>query len=89
MTKKKQKITKEPDKFRIISTPMFTLKDKVNKQFQFINLKNQFGFDPKVVIVEKVKGKNNTIIIRAVITNEELEARNKLIAEIVDGAVKE
>ena len=68
---------KEPE-IRVRSTPEFKLKDRPPKRrAQPINLKNQFGFIPEVIIIEKVWGKNNRMIVRAVLTPEELEKEDK------------
>ena len=58
-------------KLELRSTPAFKLKDKPGRGYQFINLKNQFGFIPEVIIIEKVRDHTNVIIVRAVLTEEE------------------
>lgn len=66
--------TNEPPKeIRVKSTPVFKLKDKPLRQFQSINLVKQFGFLPDVIIIEKVRGMNNVLIVRAVLTDEEMQ----------------
>ena len=68
---------KEPE-IRVRSTPEFKLKDRPPKRrAQPIKLKNQFGFIPEVIIIEKVWGKNNRMIVRAVLTPEEIEKEDK------------
>jgi len=49
------------------STPPFKLKDKNNRGFQVINLKNQFGFTPEVIVIEKVPGQTNLLVVRAIV----------------------
>ena len=74
----------EPKKkpgIKVRNTPPFKLKDRVNnpqRRFQFIHLKNQFGFIPETIIVEKVWGSNNKIIVRAVMTEAELKKEKAL-----------
>ncbi len=67
---------------RVKSTPPFKLKDKAQRYFQIINLKKQFGFIPEVIIVEKVKRETNKIIIRAVLTEEEIKKEDALIKSL-------
>jgi hypothetical protein len=58
---------------RVKSTPMFKLKDGRGRSWQGIHLRKQFGFVPDVIIVEKMPGQNNRIVIRAVLTEEEIK----------------
>lgn len=66
---------------RVRSTPPFKLKDKPTRQYQGINIKKQFGFYPEIIIIEKVLGHSNTLIIRAVLTEDEIQKENKAIAD--------
>jgi hypothetical protein len=72
-------------KTKVKYTPLFKLKDKPNRQFQAINLKKQFGFLPEVIVIEKVRGANNTIAVGAIYTEEhdkvmtELEEKKKAL----------
>ena len=59
------------DGIRVRSTPPFKLKDKPTRQYQGINLSKQFGFLPEVIIIEKVPGHTNTMVVRAVLTEDE------------------
>jgi len=61
------------DDIRVKSTPSFKLKDKAGRMYQAIHLRKQFGFVPDVIIVEKVPGVNNHIVVRAVLTEEEIK----------------
>lgn len=68
-----KKPKKEPD-IRVKSTPPFKLKDqKLRRRWQAINLKKQFGFVPETIIIEKVHGRNNVIIVRAIMTKEAIK----------------
>lgn len=72
---------KQPD-IRVKSTPPFKLKDKTpRRRWQAINLKKQFGFIPEVIIIEKVWGRNNALIVRAVLTPEEIKKEDKMRAK--------
>ena len=69
----KKEPNKQPD-IRVKSTPPFKLKDQnIRRRWQAINLKKQFGFVPETIIVEKVHGRNNVLIVRAVMTEEALK----------------
>ena len=64
----------EEKDIRVKSTPEFKLKDFPRaRAWQGIMLKKQFGFVPDVIIIEKVHGKNNRIVVRAVLTEEEIK----------------
>jgi hypothetical protein len=63
---------KQPD-IRVKSTPAFKLKDKIGRSWQALNLIKQFGFAPETIIIEKVRGQNNIIIVRAVMTPDEIK----------------
>jgi len=54
----------------VISTPFFKLKDKVGRSYQAIDLEKQFGFLPKMIIVEKAEQGNNVLVVRAVVPEE-------------------
>jgi len=71
-------IPKKNTEVRVKNTPPFKLKDKNGRFYKAIHLKNQFGFVPEVIIVEKVKDKHDTIIVRAVMTPESTEKENKM-----------
>jgi hypothetical protein len=71
----------EADDIRARNTPIFKLKDKQGRRFQAIHLVKQFGFVPEVIIVEKVHGMNNGLIVRAILTKEEKEREDKMRAE--------
>lgn len=55
---------------KIISTPAFKLKDKPHRQYMAINLKGNFGFVPDTIIVEKVKGLHDTMVVHAVVPKD-------------------
>lgn len=69
---------KKDDDVRVKNTPIFKLKDKERRRFQAINLKNQFGFVPEVIIIEKVPGMNNGLIVRAILTDAEKKREDEL-----------
>ncbi len=66
---------------RVRNTPPFKLKDKHGRNFQGLKL-SDFGFIPEVLIIEKVPRSNNTIVIRAVLTEEEVKKENKRLAKL-------
>lgn len=70
-------VTKPEDAVRVKSTPSFKLKDQPSRVWQAIHLKRQFGFVPETIIIEKVHGQNNRLIIRAVLTPEEIAKEDK------------
>lgn len=50
-----------------VSTMPFKLKDKNDRGWKAFHLKSQFGFDPEIIVVSKVKGKNNIIMLHALV----------------------
>ena len=73
--------TKEPEgpEIRFRTTLPFKLKDRPRQRnYQAIHLVKQFGFTPEVIIIEKVIGKNNAFMVRAILTPEEVEKEKKL-----------
>ena len=71
--------TRHEKGIRVRSTPPFKLKDKVNRQFQVINLEKQFGFKPEVIVIEKIHGINNGLVVKAVMTPEALAKEKKQV----------
>jgi hypothetical protein len=67
---------------QVRSTPPFKLKDKESRRYQGINLVKQFGFVPETIIIEKVQGYNNTIVVRAVLTKDELQKEKEILKVI-------
>lgn len=65
---------KDKKELLVLPTPSFRLKDSPHERsFMPINLKVQFGFIPEFIIIEKVPNKNNRLIIKAVLTDEEIK----------------
>ena len=62
---------------RVKTTLPVKLKDKDKRHYQAYHLKELFGFVPEIIIVEKVQGKNNTFILRAIMTPEAIKAEDK------------
>jgi hypothetical protein len=58
---------------RVKTTQPFKLKDKDGRRFVVIKLKEQFGFTPESIIIEKVQGHHNTLVVRAVMTEEAIK----------------
>lgn len=65
---------------QVIASPRIKLKDKAGRGGVVFNLKKDFGFIPDRMIVQKVHGQSNTIVVSAVLTPEMLkkEALGKL-----------
>jgi len=78
MKKIEKKSKQEDPEIRVKNTPEFKLKDRPARQFQVINFLKQFGFVPEVIIIEKIRGSNNKLIVRAVLTPEEIKKEDKL-----------
>ena len=53
------------------------LKDKEGRSKITLHLKTVFGFVPETLIIEKIRGENNTIRVSAALTEEELENEKK------------
>ena len=73
-------MNEEPKKqnTKLRSTIPFKLKDRpFERQWKAINLKSQFGFLPENIIISKLHGMNNTIVLSAVLPNQELTKKKK------------
>ena len=66
---------------RVRSSTPFKLKDKPDRQFMPIHLMKKFGFVPEIVIIEKVRGSNNGLVVRAVLTPEEIKKEDVELAK--------
>ena len=67
---------KQPD-IRARSTQPFKLKDRPERQMKVIHLVKVFGFLPETIVVEKERARNNSIIVRAILTSEEMKKEDK------------
>lgn len=56
-------------------TPAIKLKDKAGRGGIMLTFAKDFGFTPETIIIQKVHGQNNTIIVSAVYPDEVLKAR--------------
>ncbi len=63
---------------KLRSTVPFKLKDKTDRNWKAVNLLSQFGFLPETILISKPHGMNNTVILSAVLTKEELEKERLL-----------
>jgi len=68
---------KTPDGIQVRSTPIIKFKDKAGRGGVKFNLKTDFGFVPEEMIVQKVRGKNNAVVVHAVLTQEQLDIEKK------------
>lgn len=59
------------------------LKDKQGRGGVRYDLKRVFGFLPEVVIIQKVKDKNNTFTLSAVLTDDEIKKEEKLREDLL------
>jgi len=66
----------DPKGIRVRRSPEFKLKDKVNRNFIIIKLKD-FGFIPEVIIINKVFGQTNKFYVNAVLTDDEIKKENE------------
>ena len=69
------------DGYRVKNSWPVKLKDKPGRHMYPFNLKQTFGFVPEVVIVQKIKGENNRIILSAIMTEDELKKEKLQIKE--------
>lgn len=59
------------------STPPFKLKDRAGRGGVEFNLLEVFGFVPDKIVIQKVAGRNNWIVVSAILTERELEKEQK------------
>lgn len=68
---------KKQDRLMVRSTPIFKLRTKEGKNIQGINLAQQFGFSPQVLIFERLLEGKNEFVVRAIIPESELKKIKK------------
>lgn len=79
MSKTKEEIdkivrdSKKPPVLEAKSTPEIKLKDQYGRGGMEFNLREIFGFMPEKIVISKVTGRNNVIVVSAILTPEELE----------------
>lgn len=74
--------SKETTQIKVRNTTVFKLKDKVHRQYVVINMMRSFGFKPDEIIIEKVHGEANKMIVRAILTKEELDKEQEMIKNL-------
>jgi len=62
---------------QVRQTRPMKLKDKKGRQRINLPLKATFGFVPETLIIEKIRGENNTIRVSAILTEAELKKEQK------------
>lgn len=79
----------EADKngLRVRRTVKFRLHD-VDRPYVAVVFKRDFGFVPDAIIIEKVPEVSNTCVVMAVLTKEEAEKEDALLAEREQMALK-
>lgn len=58
---------------KVKTTPWFKLHKEEGKNIQGINLRKQFGFIPDVIVVERMKNRNNVICVHAILSEEQIK----------------
>lgn len=71
----KEKMKKYP-MMKVQSTPPIKLKDKAGRGGVKFNLLRDFGFVPVEIVIQKVAGRNNTIVVSAVVPEGVLQKEN-------------
>lgn len=56
--------------------PKMKFKDRQDRNRMVIDFKKSIGFLPEILIIDKVFGENNAIVVRAVLTDEEIKREN-------------
>ena len=74
----------EKKEIQVRNTPPFKISKKLGKHFQIINLQKQFGFLPETIIIERITSRNNVIIVRAVLTDEEIKKEEKARKKVIE-----
>lgn len=73
---------------QVIASPKIKLKDKAGRGGVVFNLVKDFGFVPEKIIVQKVQGQSNMIVVSAVLTQEMLDkeiAKKKKLNDLAGG----
>lgn len=80
----KNTIAKDLDKkenYRVISTPVFSLKDRPGKRMKIINLVSSMGFVPETIVIENVMGESHKFVVRAFMPESEFQKQMKKAKE--------
>lgn len=64
---------------QVRQTKPYKLKDKAGRQGVRIDFRAVFGFVPDVIVIQKVYGQNNAIVVNAVLTPRELALEKQKI----------
>lgn len=64
--------TKKP-MLQVKSTPQIKLKDKMGRGGIQFNFMRDFGFIPEEIVIQKVQGRNNCIVVSAILPKPILE----------------
>lgn len=68
------------DSIRVRTSSVFKIKNKIGKYYHAMNLYREFGFLPESIIIESVPGLKNTFVVRAVLSKEEAEKEDAMLA---------
>jgi hypothetical protein len=68
-----QKTKETADMIQVRQTPPIKMKDVIGRNRVSFKLRQAFGFLPEEIIIQKVYGQNNKIVVMAVITPEMLK----------------
>jgi hypothetical protein len=67
-------LKKAKSKFEMIGTKAVKLKDHPNKRrYVMIDIRSYFGTIPEVIVIEKVLGSNNTIIVKGIVPRKKVK----------------
>lgn len=69
---------KKNSEVRVRTSPAFKLKDKQGRFYVLLDLKRDFGFIPEKIIIEKMPNYNNTFVVRAILTEDEIKKENEV-----------
>lgn len=78
----------EEKMLQVRSLRSIKLKDKNGRHTLRINLLTTFGFVPEEIVIQKVQGQNNHIVVSAVMTEEEIAKEKKQMDELTREKIK-
>lgn len=81
-------INKKDPGVQVRSTREIKLKDKKDRNILALDFKTHFGFIPERMVIEKVRGRNNMIVVHAVLPEKELK-KEKAVKKNVKGNQKD
>lgn len=78
----------EPEAIQVKKTDPIKFKDKPGRGGVVINFMRDFGYIPEYIVIQKIRGRNNTIQVSAPLSKVIKKAVKKAIKQVKKGVKK-